>query len=41
MDFEQVLALRQTAPLATVDDNPTHLTLVKDRVHKEEIRLSH
>ena len=41
MDFEQVLALRQTAPLATEDGKPTHLTLVKDPVHMEEIRLSH
>ena len=32
MDFEQVLALRQTAPLATGDGKPTHLTLVKDPV---------
>ena len=33
MDFEQVLALRQTAPLATVEEKHTHLTLVTDPVH--------
>ena len=40
-DLEKILQAAQTAPLATEDDKPTHLTLVKDPVHMEEIRLSH